>query len=248
MIVNGGTGITISDVRGDLHGHSDFSDGRLSIEDSILKAISLGYDYIAITDHSQSLHVACGLTVDMLEKKFKEIERCRAKYPNIIILNGSEVDILQDGSLDYPDSVLKELDIVIASIHLDDVNGARNMTERLIAACKNSNVDIIGHPTCRLAHNQKNIFFNMNVVAQAAADMGVALEINCNKPIIDLNRDDIIRARKFNVKFSINTDFHEVPHMDRMKIGVSEAVSGGLKKDDIINCLNKNELLQWLKR
>lgn len=235
-------------IRGDLHGHSDYSDGKLSIEESIVKALSLGYEYVAITDHSQSLKVANGLSVARLYEKIEEIKRLRLLYPGITILTGVEVDILVNGELDYPSDILHELDVVIASIHFSHNDELKNMTARLVDACESGCVDIIGHPTCRLPERERDLFFNMNVIAQAAADNDVALEINCNRPRIDLKVEDIIRAKRFNVKFVINTDFHTVAHLDLMADGVRAAKSAGLSRNDVVNCLSFAELKKWLKK
>jgi DNA polymerase (family 10) len=148
--------------------------------------------------------------------------------------------------LDYPEDILEEFDIVIASIHIVDDLSLKNVTNRLIGACTNKNVDIIGHPTCRLSKVEYDAVVDIDKVFRAAAENDVALEINCNGMCIDLNEENIAKAKAIGCKFAINTDFHALKHMDLMRLGIDSASRAGLTCGNVINCLSFNELVQWL--
>lgn len=237
--------IKLTDIRGDLHSHSTYSDGTHSIKEMALKAISLKYDYLAITDHSPSLGVANGLSPERLKQKKKEIEKLKAEL-NFNILFGTEVDILQDGTLDYEDKILAEFDVVIASVHskLDS-----NITERLISAMQNKNVHIIGHPTTRLINKREPSQIDFKKLFTTAKSTGTILEINSQPSRLDLPDIHVREAcENYGIKFSIDTDAHNTNGLDLMTLGIGVARRGWLKKEDVINTLNFKDLSKALHK
>ena len=237
--------LKLEDIKGDLHSHSTYSDGNNSIEEMALEAIKLGYEYIAITDHSDNLKVAGGMSLDSLKAKKAEIEELNKKL-GIRILYGTEVDILNDGSLDYDDETLAEFDIVIASVH---TNLNKNTTERIIAAMNNPFVHIIGHPTTRLINKREPADLDFKKIFQAAKDTKTILEINAQPTRLDLP-DKYIREGKesYGLQFIINTDAHNVSGLKLMELGVGYAKRGWLTKEDVINTLGLNDFLKKLKQ
>jgi len=240
--------IELEDIRGDFHTHSCYSDGSASIEDIARAAIKLGYEYIAITDHSQSLKAARGLSKEAVDKKIKEIERVHRKYSKIRVLSGTEVEILSGGNLDYPDTVLKRFDVVIASIHSGFKQSRKELTKRIIAACKNKYVHIIGHPTGRLIGSRPAYDIDLDEIIKAARDYNTALEINCYPARMDLNDLNSLRAKQYGVKLSLGTDAHIITQLSMMELGLSVAQRGWLGKRDVLNCMRLEELIKWLKR
>jgi len=234
--------VEIKDIKGDLHAHSTWSDGGSSIEEIVVKAISLGYEYIGITDHSQGLKIAGGLNTHELDLKRKEMERLSKKYKNIKILFGSEVDINSNGNLDYPDDVLREMDIVIAAIHAGFKQSRENITERIIKACRNKYVSVIAHPTGRLWGSRDAYDIDFGEVFKAAKDTNTALEINSFPQRLDLNDVNSRMAKEAEVKIVINTDSHIAEHLSMMKFGVAVARRGWLEKKDVLNTAPLNKL------
>ncbi|MCX5692393.1 MAG: DNA polymerase/3'-5' exonuclease PolX [Candidatus Omnitrophica bacterium] len=239
--------VELKDIKGDLHAHSTWSDGGSSIEEVVIKAGELGYEYIGITDHSQGLRIAGGLDTHELDLKRKEIERLNKKYENIKILFGSEVDIDSDGNLDYPDDVLREMDIVIGAIHVGFKQSREAITKRIIKACRNKYVSVIAHPTGRLWGSRDAYDVNFEEVFKAAKDTGTALEINSFPQRLDLNDINSRMAKDAGVKIVINTDSHLAEHLSMMKFGVAVARRGWLEKKDVLNTasLNKLKLKTW---
>jgi len=227
--------VKIEDIKGDLHMHSTWSDGGNSMEEMVIKSRELGYEYIAITDHSQGLKIAGGLNTHELDLKRKEIDKLNKKYKNIKILFGSEVDINSDGNLDYPDSVLQEMDIVIAAIHAGFKQPSSFITERIIKACHNKYVNIIAHPTGRLWGSRDAYDMDFKEVFKAAKDTNTALEINSFPERLDLNDINSRMAKEAGVKIVINTDSHIVGNLSMMKFGVAVARRAWLEKNDILN-------------
>lgn len=234
-----------SDIQGDLHCHSTFSDGKNTIEEMALKAIELGYEYLAITDHSQNLKVANGMSIEQLKFKKAEIEKLKAKL-NFLILYGTEVDILNDGTIDYPDSVLSEFDVVIGSIHN---NLLTNTQERILKAMNNKYVQIIGHPTTRLINKREGANLDFKQLFKEASNTGTLFELNAQPLRLDLP-DQYIREAKenYNLKFCINTDAHSVQELNFMDLGVNYGKRGWLTKEDIINTYSATNLLKVLKQ
>ena len=240
--------IQLSDMRAELHCHSTWSDGRLSIIQMAGAAIQRGRKVLAITDHSASLGVAGGLSIDEIKAQRKEIDAAQAELGDKIrLLQGAEVEILADGALDYPDDALAGLDIVIASLHSSLRQPREQVTARLLKAMSNPHVDIIGHPTGRMIPNREGADLDMDAVLKAAAEHQVALEINAHPARLDL--DDIYarRAIQMGIKLSINTDAHSESDMDLLHFGVATARRGWVRPQDVINTLQPDQLVHWLK-
>ena len=234
--------IELKDIKGDLHMHSTWSDGGSSIEDMVIKSRELGYEYIAITDHSQGLKIAGGLNTHELDLKRKDIDRMNKKYKNIKILFGSEVDIDSSGNLDYPDDALKDMDIVIGAIHAGFKQSKEAITRRIIKACQNKYVSIIAHPTGRLWGSRDAYEIDFVEVFKACRDTNTALEINSFPQRLDLNDINSRMAKEAGVKIVINTDSHLAEHLSMMKFGVAVARRGWLEKKDVLNTFNLNKL------
>jgi DNA polymerase (family 10) len=236
--------IQLSDIRGDLHMHTGWSDGQDSIEEMALAAKKLGYQFIAITDHSGGLGVAHGLTPERLEKQIEEINAVNKKLTGIRVFSGSEVDIRSDGTLDLPDEILAKLDIVIASIHSGMSQSEGQITERVIKAIKNPNVDCIAHPTCRLIGTRAPVAMDMEAVMKAAKENGKALEINAMPNRLDLKDTHIFRARELGVKLYIGTDSHSTRQLEVMRFGIGIARRGWCQPSDLLNTLPADKILQ----
>jgi DNA polymerase (family 10) len=240
--------IELSDIRGDLQMHSTWSDGHNSIVAMARAAKALGYRYVAITDHSPSETVANGLTVERLRKRFREVEAARRSVPGIAILNGAEVDIKRDGSLDYPDDVLAELDFVVASVHSGWKMDRASMTARIRKALENPWVDALGHPTGRLIGQREPYAVDMEAVLERAARLGVALEINAYPDRLDLKDVHARRAKELGVKLVINTDAHGTDQLRVIHFGVATARRGWVEAGDVINTLPLAALRKSLRR
>ncbi|MEK6732375.1 MAG: DNA polymerase/3'-5' exonuclease PolX [Candidatus Omnitrophota bacterium] len=234
--------VKLSDIKGDLHAHSTWSDGSSSIEEMVIKAKELGYEYIAITDHSQSLKIAGGLDNHTLELKRKEIERLGNKYKDIKVLFGAEVDINSKGEMDYPDDVLKEMDIVIGAIHAGFKQSKEVITKRIIKACENKYVHIVAHPTGRLWGSRDAYDIDFQEVFKAARDTNTVFEINSFPQRLDLNDINARMAKDSRVKIAINTDSHTAEQMDMMRFGVAVARRAWLEKKDVLNTATFNKL------
>ncbi len=232
------------DVLGDLHVHSNYSDGSDSIEELATAAKGSGLSYIAICDHSRSAQYAGGLDAGTLYKQMKEIDRLNRRLENFRILKGSEVDILKDGSLDFEDDILEKLDVVVASIHS---GFKQNVTERMIRAMQNPHVKIIGHPTGRLISRREGYEVDLEKVMRAASETGTALEINAYFDRLDLNDVNVRRAKELGVRLAIGTDSHSKETLWYRELGVSVARRGWLTKGDLLNCLPLKDLLSQKK-
>jgi DNA polymerase (family X) len=227
--------VEADDIKGDLHVHSTWSDGVNSIDEMAAAAKKMGYSYIAMTDHSQSLKIARGMSVGDLLKKRREIDRLNEKLKPFRILFGTEVDIDADGKLDYPESVLKEFEIVIAAIHTGFKQNTERITRRLVAACENPHAHIIAHPTGRLRGVRDAYDFDFDAVLKAAGRTNTALEINSFPDRMDLNDALCRRAKDAGVKICINTDAHAVEHLGYMRFGLAMARRGWLTRADVLN-------------
>jgi len=234
--------VELRDIRGDLHVHSSWSDGGSSVEELVGKARGLGYEYIAITDHSQGLKVAGGLTIEELKDKRKEIDTLNRKYKDIRILFGAEVDIDSDGNLDYPDDALKTMDIVIAAVHSGFKQSMERLTRRIVKACRNKYVQIIAHPTGRLWGAREAYEIDFDEILKVCLDTGTALEINSFPQRLDLNDIHCRMAKDFGVKLVVNTDAHIVQQMELMNLGVACGRRGWLEKKNILNTLPLEKL------
>lgn len=229
--------IKLSDIKGDLHNHSNWSDGTPTLEEMAVHAMKMGYQYLAVSDHSRSLHVANGLKEEELLEEIEEIDRLNKKFNGFTLLKASEVDIKADGTLDYPDKLLEKLDVVVASIHSGFKQGREKITERMVAAIHNHYVNIIAHPTGRLISKREGYEIDMDKVIGACSETGTALEINCYYDRLDLNDINCRKAKESGVMIAISTDAHHVDQMWMMELGVGIARRGWVEKKNVINTL-----------
>jgi len=235
-------------IRGDLHVHSRYSDGQNSLAELLAAARQLGYDYLAVADHSVSLRVAHGLSVTDLTAKNQAIDEMNAANPDFRLLKGAEVDILADGRLDYPDEVLAGLDVVVASVHSRFHQPLAEMTERVVTAVKNEHVDILGHPTGRLLNAREPYALNLERVLEEAARHDTWLEVNASPERLDLSAPHIRLAASYGVKMVIDTDAHDVNQLTDMAYGAALAGKAGLDPAAVVNTLPTGELLRALRR
>ncbi len=241
--------ISLSDIKGDLHVHSEWSDGVLSIEKVVKEAIDRKYEYVAITDHSPSSRIANGLSVERLYDKLEEIDKLRQQFKGkITILSGSEVDIKNDGSLDYSDDVLNDLDVVLAAIHTGFKQDESIITGRIVDALSNRYVHILAHPTGRMIGIREPYKVNMEKIFETAKKYNKILEINAQIMRLDLNDIYTREAVKEGIKLSIATDTHHVENFDYMKFGVYTAQRGWVEKKDVINTYPLPKLKMFLKK
>ena len=238
--------VRLEDIQGDLHIHTIWSDGVNSPEQVIEYARKKGYRYIAVTDHSPSLKIARGLSLEQLKEQRKIIEKMNAKYTDIRIFAGLEVDILPRGGLDCPEEILKQLDVVIASVHTQFQQDHRTMTERILSAVKNRFVDIVGHLTGRLLGQREPYPVDVEKILAAARDYGKFMEINASPDRLDLNEEHARLAREYGLKMVINTDAHDLRRMDEMPYGVAVARRAWLQPADVLNTRKSEELLKLL--
>lgn len=236
-------------IRGDLHMHSTWSDGRDDIEAMTRQSVELGYQYMAITDHSQSSGSAGGLTIERLERQRREIDEVQGRFPNITILHGAEVDILPDGQLDYPDAVLAGLDIVLASLHDSAGQSGSRLTERYLRAIRHPLVNIVTHPTNRLVGYRSGYNLDFPVLFEAAAETGTVLEIDGAPAHLDMDGALTRRAIAAGVMVSIDSDCHRAEWLDRqMTFGVATARRGWVEPAHVLNTRPLPELRQILAR
>jgi len=240
--------IRVEDIRADLHSHSTWSDGKNTIHEMAAGAISRGHRVLAVTDHSQSLGIASGLSAEELEHQKVEIQEVQQEFEGqITLLHGIEMEILADGELDFPDEVLADLDIVIASLHTSMRQPQEKITQRLLNAIHNPFVDLIAHPTNRLIGKRDPADVDMDAVLHAAAETGTALEINANPMRLDLWDVYARRAIELGIPLSINTDAHSPGEFDYLSFGVATARRGWVTPQDVINTWSEDALLKWLK-
>jgi DNA polymerase (family 10) len=241
--------IELKDIKADLQAHSTWSDGKLSMLEMARAAAKRGIKVIAFTDHSASLGVTGGLKMEDHKKQAAEIEKIQKQLGDeILILHASEVEIRADGSLDYPDEFLAGLDLVLASMHSSLRQPREKITQRMISAIRNPHVDIIGHPTGRLIPDREGADLDMDAVLNAAAETGVAMEINAHPARLDLDDVYARRAKELGIPISINTDAHSEEDLDMLFYGVATARRAWLMKNDVINCWSTDKLLKWLKK
>jgi DNA polymerase (family X) len=232
--------VTCDDIRGDLHVHSDWSDGNVPIAELAKIARGLGFEYIALCDHSESARYAGGLSPDRLKKHSREIEALNKTLKGFMVLKGIEVDILADGSLDCPEALLRELDFVVGAVHS---GFKKNVTERMIKALDNPYLSTIAHPSGRLISRREGYDVDLAAVIKAAARAGKALELNAYYDRLDLNEFHLKEAKAQGVKISLGTDAHYAHGMEMMRFGVGVARRAWLEKGDILNCLTAKKLL-----
>lgn len=239
--------INLNDIKGDLHSHTDATDGYESIDTMARAAEELGYEYLAITDHSQRLTIAKGLNKKRLWEQIKLIDKLNNTL-NIRILKGIEVDILEDGSLDFSDDILKELDIRVCSIHSLFRLPKKKQTERILRAMDNPFFNILGHPTGRLIYSRKPYELDLMKIFQAAIDRKCFLEINSQPARLDLNDEYCKIAKEMGARFAISSDAHSSQGLKFMQYGIYQARRGWLEANDVINTCTLNQLLRLLKR
>lgn len=240
--------IQLKDIKGDLHMHTTRTDGRNSLEEMAQAAQALGYDYIANTEHSQRLAMAHGLNTEQLEENIKRIEKLNETLENFTILKGIEVDILEDGTLDLPDSILKKLDIVIGAVHYKFNLSKQDQTERIMRAMDNKYFNILAHPTGRLINEREPYDVDMERIMRHAKENNCFLEINSQPSRLDLNDIYIKMGKEIGIKFSIDTDAHSTADYSFMRYGVAQARRGWLEANDVINTRNLKDLKILIKR
>lgn len=227
--------------------HTNWSDGTATLEVMVAACRDMGYEYAGITEHSQSLKIANGLSAERLMERLAEIERLNERVPLFRVLTSTEVDILRDGSLDYPDEVLARLDLVVASVHTSFKMDREQMTERIVRAIRNPHVDVLGHPTGRLLLRRDPYEVDVEKVIEVAAEHGVALEINAFPDRLDLDDVWTRRAKELGAMLCISTDAHAPDQLAFMRYGVAVARRGWLEKKDVLNALPLEQLMKRLR-
>jgi DNA polymerase (family 10) len=244
--------IDYKDIKGDLHVHSKWDGGKNSIEEIAEYAIKMGYEYVGIADHTKFLKIEHGLDEKKLRERNKEIDKLNCTLQNakckLKVLKGCEANILPDGKIDIDDKCLKEQDFVIAGVHSKFKMTKEEMTERIIRAMKNPNVDIISHPTGRLIQKRGEYEIDFDKILRVAKETGTILEINSYPERLDLNDLNIKKAKEMGVKMVINTDAHHVDQMRFIELGIAQARRGWAEKEDIINCWPLEKMLKFLKK
>ncbi|HOV82398.1 MAG TPA: DNA polymerase/3'-5' exonuclease PolX [Methanothrix sp.] len=239
--------VAVGDIRGDLHVHSNWSDGMASLLDLARAARGLGYEYIAVCDHSPSVGIAGGLSPERLMQKMQAVDAANEELEGITILMGAEVDIKADGKLDYPDDLLAECDVVVASVHMAQQQSERALTGRLVSAIENENVDIIAHPTGRIIGQREPYDIDLQAVFEAAARTGTAMEINAYPSRLDLSDVNARAAKEAGVKMAINSDAHDIEQLTTMKYGVNVGRRAWLESHDLLNAMPLSDLCSLLK-
>jgi len=234
-----------SEIKGDLHVHSKWSDGTSEIEEIAQAAQKRGYQYVAICDHSKSLRIAHGLDESRLVKQIEEIDRINEKLKGFQILKGTEVDILTDGKLDFPEKILKKLDIVVAAIHSGFKQDKVKMTKRIVRALENPYIHILAHPSGRLLGARDPYEVEMDELMEAVKKYGKALEINAYFERLDLDDVHCRKAKEMGVRVGIGTDAHHLDQMWMISLGVAVARRGWLETKDVLNTLSLKEILKW---
>ncbi|HEA84187.1 MAG TPA: DNA polymerase/3'-5' exonuclease PolX, partial [Thermodesulfobacterium geofontis] len=240
--------VSYDEIQGDAHVHSKYSDGTASLEEIIAKAEKLGLSWVAVCDHSQGLKVAGGVSVEDLFKKKRHIEELNKRSSKVKLIFGTEVDILSDGTLDYPDEVLAEIDFVIAAIHTGFQQSEEQITNRIISALKHPLVHAIAHPTGRVIGEREPYAVNISKIIEVASQYGKALEINAYYKRLDLNDINVRAAKEKGVPLIIGTDTHFIDQMEYLSLGTAVARRGWCEKKDVLNTLSYEEFIYWLKK
>lgn len=240
--------ITQDSIKGDLHVHTEWSDGSNSIRDMAMAARAMGYEYIAICDHSRSLHIANGLSVEKLRDQMVEIDRLNDTLEGFAILKGSEVDILTDGSLDLPDDVLADLDIVVGSVHMNMRQDADTITRRVLNALENEYLTILAHPTSRIIGRREPTALDMDRIIEAAVEHDKVLEVNAYPDRLDLSDENVGKAMEAGAMISIDTDSHSIAELCFIEYGVHNARRGRATKARTLNTLSYDALNAFLEK
>jgi len=238
--------LSLADIRGDLHAHTNWSDGSHDLDSLVAAAKERGYRYIAVTDHSKGLGVAHGLDEKRVREQIRLIDAANTKLSGFRILKGIEVDIRGDGSLDLPDELLAELDIVVASIHSGFKQGREQITNRLLSAVRSPFVSVVAHPTGRLIGERDPYDADMEAVFREAARRGIAMEINANPMRLDLSDQHARMAKRYGIPIVVSTDTHIAANLDYMEYGVGTARRGWIEKKDVLNTLGAAALMKRL--
>jgi DNA polymerase (family X) len=237
--------LTEKQLQGDLHTHTNLTDGLASLEDMVARASELGYRYFAITDHAPNLYMQ-RMTEDKILAQRAQVDRLRATYPKMELLHGTELNIDPDGEVDWDGDFLSGFDLTVASVHSHFSQSKDEMTARVIKAIENPYVDIIGHLTTRQIGKRPPVDMDLEAVFEAAGRTGTALEINSHPDRLDLSDEHVLWARRHGVCFAVDTDAHAVPHLDHRRFGVGVAQRGWLTKDDVINAWPLGKLRKFL--
>ena len=240
--------IVLDDIRGDLHLHSKWTDGKSTILEMVRACKERGYQYCALTDHSLAVRVAGGLSAEDFKKQYQEIKEVRTKVRGITVFTGCEVDILPDGSLDLPDDLLEKLDVVVAAVHAKMDMPQSAMTKRVLKALAHPAVTILAHPTGRLINHREPFAIDLEEIFHAAIENDVAVELNAQPDRLDLNDLHVFRAREIGVKIAINTDAHSTEQLRFMRYGIDQARRGWLEKRHVLNAMTQPQLESWLKQ
>lgn len=240
--------IELSDIRGDLHMHTNASDGVDDAETMARAAAALGYEYIAITDHSKSSAIANGLSIDRMWRQIEKIRELNGRLKTITVLVGCECDILADGELDYPDKLLAACDFVVASVHAAQRQDRAKVTARVLRAMDNPHVTLLGHPTGRLINRREPMDLDMEAVIAKAVETHTALELNASWQRLDLKDIHLRMARDAGAKLCIDTDAHATVQLEQMKLGIITARRGWLRKGDVLNTLPLPSLRKWIAK
>ncbi|MFM7517860.1 MAG: PHP domain-containing protein, partial [Pirellula sp.] len=241
--------VELSDIRGDLHMHTVYTDGTDTIEAMAQAAIERGLEYIAITDHSKRVSVARGLDDERVLEQWAYIDRIASEYQDRLqLLKGIECDILEDGTLDLSDETLAKADWVTASVHFGFKQSREEITDRILGAIAHRSVHSISHPSGRLISRRPAYEYDLTAVIQAAAEHGKCLEINSNPERLDLNDLQAAAAVEAGVMMVINTDAHAVGHLELMKYGIGVARRAGIVKKQVLNTKTTKQMLAWLKK
>jgi DNA polymerase (family 10) len=240
--------VELKDIKGDLHAHTTATDGRYTALEMAEAAKKRGYEYLAITDHSQHVTVARGLDEKRLAKSINEIDRLNAKLKGFTLLKSIELDILADGSLDLPDGILADLDLVVCSVHYNFKLSKEKQTERVIRALDNPYVNIFGHPSGRLINERPAYEIDLGKVMRAAVERGCFLEVNGHPDRLDLDDVHCRMAKEMGLKLALSTDAHSTDDLDLMRFGVGQARRGWIEPSDVINTRRLPDLRKLLKR
>jgi DNA polymerase (family 10) len=222
-------------MRGDLQMHSTWSDGKNSIEEVLVACAERGYEYFALTDHSKALAMTGGMDAEKLARQWEEIDEVVAKHDEIRLLRSMEVDILADGSLDLEEEWLEKLDVVVVSVHSRFELPEKEQTERILAAVRHPQVNILAHPTGRIINQRDPFAFDLDEVLDACAENGVAVELNAHPARLDLKDTHLMRAKEKGAKVVISTDAHRVQELALMSYGVEQARRAWLEPGDVLN-------------
>ncbi len=240
--------VQLKDIRGDLQSHTNATDGKATMKEMVLAAKEKGYDYFAITDHSKRVTMAKGLDEKQLGQQLEKMQKLQEEISGIRILKAIEVDILKDGSLDLDNSILKELDVVVCSVHYNTNLSKDKQTKRVLKAMDNPYINILAHPTERIINEREPMDIDLETVMQAAKERGCYLEVNAQPERLDLQERYIRMAKDMGLKLAISTDAHSVDDLDFMKYGVGQARRGWLEKEDVLNCHKWQQLKSLLHR